>query len=212
MKIFRPLSPKKFRGQTLFDCLSPKSGFTLIEVVMVILILGLLSVAGIHLMNFMLRNTFFLPNQVQANMVAADALEIMIEGDSQAKGLRFCKSITTAGANQIVFTNQGVVTNLDSQTITYNLSGGVLTRTIAPGGASMIPYFMDPGRMALAGTGAAGALFTYYDSNDVLLSQPVTAANVRRISINLRAQNGAGLSDNYQGSSQQSTSVKVYNL
>lgn len=186
-------------------------GFTLIELVMIVLITSLLSVAGVHIMQFVVRNSFYLPNQVQADLVAAEALEIIVEGDSQAKGLRFCKAVTTAAANQIVVTNQGVLTNLDNQTITYSLSGGSLYRTIDTGPATKIPYFMAPD-MVISGAGVGGSLFTYYDASDTELTQPVTAANVHRIDINLIAQNGTGSSDKYEGISQQGTSVKVHNI
>lgn len=175
-------------------------GFTLIELVMVILITSVLSIAGVHLMQFVIRNSFYLPNQVQADLVAAEALEIIAEGDSQAKGLRFCKAVTTAAANQVVITNQ------DDETITYSSSGGSLYRTIAPGPAVMIPYF-KAADMTLSGVG--GSLFTYYDSAEAVTGTP---ANVRRIKIDLVAQNGSGSSDKYEGTSQQSTSVRVYNL
>jgi len=168
-------------------------GFTLIELIMIILLTSILAMSGYHVMNFVVRNTFFLPNQVQADLVAAEALEIIVEGDDQAKGLRFCKAVTTAGANQVVVTNQ------DDQTITYSLSGGSLFRTIDPGAAVMIPYF-KAGDMTLSG------VFTYYDAAEAVTAVP---ANVRRIKIDLMAQNGAGSSDKYEGYSQQSSSVKV---
>lgn len=178
------------------------TGFTLIELVMVIMITGLLTVGGLHIFKFVVGNSFYLPNQVQADLVAAEALEIIVEGDSAARGLRFCKAVTTAGANQIVVTNQ------DDQTITYSLSGGTLFRRIDLGAVTKIPYFMAAD-MAISGAGTGGALFIYYGASDVLLAQPVTAANVRRVSINLIAQNGAGSSDKYEGFSQQGSSVQV---
>jgi hypothetical protein len=187
----------KGEGEKSAPSLSCKAGFTLIELVMIILLTGILAMSGYHLMNFVVRNTFFLPNQVQADLVAAEALEIIVEGDSQAKGLRFCKAVTTAAANQIVVTNQ------DDETITYSLSGGSLFRTIAPGAPVMIPYF-KAADMALSGVG--GSLFTYYDSAEAATAVP---ANVRRIKIDLIAQNGTGSSDKYEGFSQQSSSVKV---
>jgi type II secretory pathway pseudopilin PulG len=195
---FRPGSPIKAFGDDKKKCHSfCARGFTLIELVMIILITSLLSVAVLHIMQFVVRNTFYLPNQVQADLVAAEALEIIAEGDSVAKGLRFCKAVTTAAANQIVVTNQ------DDQTVTYNLSGGNLTRTVAPGAATLIPYY-KPADVTLAGGG--GSLFIYYDSAEAVTAVP---ANVRRININLTAQNGTGSSDKYEGYSQQSTSVKV---
>jgi len=178
-------------------------GFTLIELVMVIILAATLGIAGYHSMQFVIQHTFFLPNQVQADLVAAEALEIIVEGDSQAQGLRFCKAVTTAGANQVVVTNQ------NDQTITYDLSGGILYRTIAPGGAAMIPYFMDTNKITIAGSGTGGALFTYFNSTE---GAPATPADVRRIRIDLIAQQGSGSVDKFEGLSKQSTSVKVNNF
>lgn len=175
------------------------AGFTLIELVMIILITGLLSVAGLHIMQFTVQNSFYLPNQVQADLVAAEAIEIMVEGDSQAKGLRFCKGVTTATGNQVAVTNQ------DGQTISYRLDAGtgILYRKIDAAAEVMIPYF-KAADMTLSGVG--GALFTYYDAAEAVTAVP---ANVRRINIDLIAKNGAGSSDKYEGISQQSSSVKV---
>ncbi len=174
-------------------------GFTLIETIMVILITALLSIAGIHIMKFVLQNSFYLPNQVQSDLVAAEAIEIMVEGDSAAKGLRFCKNVTTASANQVIVTNQ------DGIVISYRLDTGTgkLYRQIGAAAEAMIPYYMASD-MTLSGVG--GTLFTYYDSADAVTA---VAANIRRINIDLIAKQGAGSSDNYQGLSQQSTSIKV---
>ena len=192
-----------------------KLGFTLIEVVMIILITSVLSMAGYHLMQLVVRNSFFLPNQVQADLVAADALEIIVEGDGQAKGLRFCRNVSNATATQVVVTNQGVLSTLDPQTITYDLTSGVLSRTIRNFDGSTttsdIPDFMA-GDMVISGTGRSNALFTYFDKSDMELTQPILPANlpnIRRINIDLKAQNGTGSSDKYEGTSQQSTSIKV---
>ncbi|MEI7751502.1 MAG: prepilin-type N-terminal cleavage/methylation domain-containing protein [Candidatus Omnitrophota bacterium] len=185
-------------------------GFTLIEIVMTILIASVLSVAGIDLMRFTIQNTFFLPNQVQADLVAAEALEIIVEGDSQAEGLRFCKAVTDgATASNVVVTNQ------DGVTITYELSGTTLYRTIGlnpPNVAAPIPYYVAS-NMVISGGGTAGALFTYYDSTDIVMAVPVaTGANIHRIRIDLIAQQGTGSVDKFQGRSAQSTAITVYGV
>jgi prepilin-type N-terminal cleavage/methylation domain-containing protein len=174
-------------------------GFTLIETIMVIMITAILSIAGIHIMKFVLGNSFYLPNQVQADLVAAEAIEIMVEGDAAAKGIRFCKNVTTAAANQVIVTNQ------DDEVISYRLDTGTgkLYRKIATEAEVMIPYYMASD-MTLSGVG--GTLFSYYDSADAVTA---TVADIRRINIDLIAKQGAGSSDNYQGLSQQSTSIKV---
>ncbi|HNX68516.1 MAG TPA: prepilin-type N-terminal cleavage/methylation domain-containing protein [Candidatus Omnitrophota bacterium] len=177
-----------------------QSGFTLIELVMVTLIAALLVVGGLHILGFVTKTTFYLPNQVRADTLAADALEILTEGDKTAKGLRFCKAVTTAGANQVIVTNQ------DDQTIEYRLTAGKLYRKIATGADALVPYYM-PADMTIAGVG--GSLFTYTDASDAPLTQPVTPANVRRIKVDLIAKNGTGSSDTLDGTSTQSSSVKV---
>ena len=181
-------------------------GFTLIEIVMTILIASVLSVAGIDLMRFTIQNTFFLPNQVQADLVAAEALEIMVEGDSQAEGLRFSKAVTTSTASKVVVTNQ------DGVTITYELSGTTLYRTIGltpPNVAAPIPYYVAS-NMVISGGGTAGALFTYYTAPPEVETNNPTL--VHRIRIDLIAQQGTGSVDKFQGRSAQSTAITVYGV
>ncbi|HOW88442.1 MAG TPA: prepilin-type N-terminal cleavage/methylation domain-containing protein [Candidatus Omnitrophota bacterium] len=180
-------------------------GFTLIELIMVIVIAAVLGTAGYHLMTFMTRHTFYLPNQLRTDLAVAEALEVMVEGDSSgsataAKGLRFASAVTAATASSVTVTNQ------DGQTATYTFSGGGLTRTI---GASTVnlPYFM-PADVDFTGS------FSYFNSTDALLSFPIADPTlIRRIQISLSATQGtSGDFDRWEGSSGQSTSVKLYGV
>ncbi len=180
-------------------CPPSPAGFTLIEIIMTVLIISLLTVGAAYLMPQVLKNTFYLPNQVQADMVAASALEIMAEGDKAAFGLRFSQNITTAGPNTLAFTDQkGVAMQFRLDTGT-----GMLYRQIGAGTEALIPYFM-PTDMKFAGGG--GSLFTYYDAANVSTG---VVANIRRVDINLIAQVGTGSFDKMEGMSQQNTSIKV---
>ena len=177
-------------------------GFTLIEIVMVVLIISVLSMAGYHLMQFTVQHAFFLPNQVQADLVVAEALETLVEGESPTvHGLRFCKAVTAIAANQVNVTDQNDVAlqfRLDTGT-------GRLYRKIGAAVETVVPYYM-PSNISFSGSG--GSLFTYYDASDpeVVTADP---ALVRRIEIDLIAQQGAGSVDRFEGRSAQSTSVKV---
>jgi len=180
------------------------AGFTLIEIVMVILITALLSVAGVHIMRFSIQNTFYLPNQVQTDLAAAEALETIVEGDtSTVRGLRFCKAVTALAANQVNVTDQDDV----ALQFRLNTANHRLYRKIGAAAETLVPYAM-PANVNFSGGGAGGALFTYYDGSN---PEVVTAvpADVRRIQINLVAQQGAGSVDSFEGSSAQSTSIKV---
>lgn len=190
------------RHSILFRCSG--RGFTLIEIVMVILITALLSVAGVHIMRFTIQNTFYLPNQVQTDLAAAEALETMVEGDTATvRGLRFCKEVTALAANQVNVTDQDDV----ALQFRLNTANHRLYRKIGAAAETVVPYAM-PANVNFSGGGGGGALFTYYDGSNPELVTAVPA-NVRRIQINLIAQQGGGSVDSFEGRSTQSTSVKV---
>jgi type II secretory pathway pseudopilin PulG len=177
-----------------------KNAFTLIELVMIIAIIGVLSVSGAWLMTYFVRNSVYIPNQLNTDMVASDALKIMIEGDSQAKGLRFSKIIDAIPDNyQITFINQ------DDQSISYRLDTGTNTlyRSISAGTEARIPYYTVSG-VGIAGKN--GALFTYYDDKEDITA---VAADVRSIAINLIASTGTGSYNDWQGQSGQGSSIAV---
>jgi len=181
-------------------------GFTLVELVMVVVLLGVLSMAGYHIMTFSIQHSFYLPHQLEADLAAAEALEIMVEGDSATvRGLRFCSAVTAIAANQVNVTDQ------DGAALQFRLDTGTgkLYRKIGTTGAeTLAPYFM-PNSVIFSGGGTGGALFTYYDSADVVTADYTL---VRRIQIDLIATQGSGSIDSYGGVSRQSTSVRVYNI
>jgi len=178
-------------------------GFTLIELIMVMAIIGILAGAGAWMMAYTVKNSVFIPNQLNMDKLATDALNIMIDGDSQAKGLRFSRVITAITANRVDFVNQ------DVQTIYYRLDTGTnkLYRSINAAGETAIPYYSSVTGISLSGK--SGTLFTYYDSADAVTA---TAANVRRIQMILVAKIGTGLYNDWQGSSEQATSIAVDRL
>ncbi|MCX5681696.1 MAG: type II secretion system protein [Candidatus Omnitrophica bacterium] len=178
--------------------LTGRAGFTLIELIMVMVIIGILALVGTWIMLYFIQNAIFAPNQLNTDMAVSDAMNIMIEGDDQAKGLRFSLSVTAiSGTNDITFINQ------DSHTIRYYLSSGVLYRTIDGGTATAVPYYASTG---ITMSAKAGTLFAYYDASESSTSTP---ANIRRVVIGLIAQTGSGNYSDWQGKSDQMSSVYV---
>ena len=181
-----------------------QKGFTLIELIMTMTILLIISVAGVYFFYNLIQHTIYIPNQLNMNMVASRAMDIMIEGDENAKGLRFSKQITDISANQISFNSQDdtlglIVYRLDTPTHKLYRSVG----NVNGGAESLIPYFVTAG---IDIYGKTNVLFTFYDVNNALTAVP---DNVRRIDISIIAQNGSGSFSNWEGYSELNSSIAV---
>lgn len=180
-----------------------KKGFTLIELIMVIAIIAVLAASSSWIMAYTVKNSVFIPNQLGMDKLATDALEIMVNGDTLAKGLRFSRIITAIAANRVDFIDG------DGKTVYFRLDTGTskLYRSINGGAEANIPGYSSASGLSL--TGKSGTLFTYYDASDAVTA---VAANVRRLRIILIAKSGTGLYNDWQGQSEQATSVAVKKL
>jgi len=180
-----------------------KKAFTLIELLMVMAIIGILAGSGAWLMSNTIKNSVFIPNQLNMDKLGKDALDIMVEGDSQAQGLRFSRAITAIAVNRVDFVD-------GASRIVYfrwDTAANKLYRSISGGAEVALPYYS--GLAGIAISGKTGTLFTYYDSADALTAIP---ANVRRIGIILIVKSGTGLYNDWEGLSEQTTSISVEKL
>ena len=166
---------------------------------MVMAIIGILAGCGSYLMFNLIRNAVFIPNKLNTDMLAQDALDIMIEGDAQAKGLRFSRSVASIQPYNLTFNNQ------ENQTIRYRLDTVTvkLYRSINNNPDRLIPYYL---RTGINITGLNNTLFRYYDAAEIETLNP---NNVRRIKINLVAKTGTGSYADWQGQSEQLSSIAL---
>ena len=177
---------------------SRKEGFTLIELIMTMVIVMVLAAAGVFIFSFLMQDALYIPNKLNVDMLASEVMDFIIEGDEQARGLRFNQAIQSIVANDVTFVNQ------QNQTIRYRINANQFKRSIN-GVESVVPYYQSA-FTNVVGNGNGGALFTYIDSNDNITN---TVANVRRIRIDLIAQTGTGLFSKWEGQSALSSSVTV---
>jgi len=180
-----------------------KRSFTFIELIMAIAIIGILAGAGAWIVAYTVKNSVFIPNQLNMDKLVNDALDIMIEGDNQARGLRFSRVISAIAANRVDFVDG------DGKTVYFRLDTGTskLYRSINGAAEVALPYYSDITGITM--NGKSGTFFTYYNSADLVTA---TAANVRRIRMILIAKTGTGLYNDWQGSSEQATSIAVKKL
>ncbi len=174
-------------------------GFTLVEMIMVIVIVGILSVPAAYILMHFVQNAVYLPNQLNTDMVLADTLNLLIDGDATAAGLRCSQSMTSIAANDLTFVNQ------DGHTVRYRLDTGTgkLYRSIDGGAENLIPYYV-PAAITMSGIG--NTLFVFYDSTETATA---TAEDVRWIHIGLSVQDGSGSVEAWEGSSEGRSAIHV---
>ena len=184
-----------------------KAGFSLIEMIMVMTIIGILAGGSGYLMVGLIQNSVFIPNQLNMDMLACDALDIMMEGDPLAQGLRFSRQITNIQDNQVTFIYKD--NNQNNVTVIYRWDSALkrLFRSIN-GVEKAIPYYIIVSGITV--TPKTSKLFTYYDASDLVIN-PLSGnpANVRRIEVTLIARTGTGSYTSWEGQSEQTSSIAV---
>lgn len=171
-----------------------QSGFTIVELIMVMLIIGVLVSTGVFLMMHMMQNSVFLSNKLNAEMAGQDLMDTMIdgyqsEGYARVKGLRFSKEITAISANSITFVN----TDNQNVQFAWDSLNKRINRFVNGGAAEKIPYYL-PSDMYIDEAGTT-AVFIYYDANLSLTSNP---ADVRGVRITFRVRSGSGNFQDWQ--------------
>lgn len=173
-------------------------GFTLIEFVMIIVIASILATAFVSLMIPQVNLFFFLPQRIRIQSTAADVLDILLDGDNNARGLRYASptttsnAITAANANSLTYTYRG--TDLVNHTIvlTYNSANHTVTRQIDGGSVQTIPYYATASSSILIDP-AETNFFRYYDVSGTEFSPLVaTLPNIYRVDVPIKVSSGSG--------------------
>ncbi len=190
----------------------PNKGITLVELVIVIAITSILATAFssvlVPTMNFL----FYFPQSLRINAAAGDLVEIIMEGDSKAEGLRFTGSPCTiggaggGGSNITEASTSGSTSTLTynyaqadycgssaariakTVTLVYDSSIGTVTRAVDGGTAYNIPdYVSTNSDINFSVSGGGTDLFHYFNSAGTDLGAtpiPTTIAYVQNVGTN----------------------------
>ena len=181
----------------------------MIELIVVITVAGILASAFggmfVPIMNFF----FYYPESSRVNNAASDVLQIVLEGDHKAKGLRFAgppcvvpsggsDTITAASATSITYHYSLPDECLSGGTaghqvkITYVAADHEVTREIDGGSAVEIPDYATSTSGIKIDPSAGVNFFRYYDSADTELSSTPAVADIDRVDITVNATSGSG--------------------
>ncbi len=179
--------------------LKHKTALTLVELMVVLVVVAILGRASSALLVHFTQNSVFQANHLNTDMIAHDIMERILDGDTQAEGLRTSLQITSIADNDITYVDE------DSNSVRFRLDTGtdILYRSINAGAEEKVPYYLPSG-ITIQGT--SDVMFTYYDSAEAVTA---VAANVRLIRISIIARMGTGSFDNLEGESDLKTAVRV---
>lgn len=181
-----------------------RKGFTLIELVIVIVLLGIIGGVGAAFFSPLLNLAFHAPAQTSTAQIANRLAETMIEGDQSAKGLRLAKSISAAADTSLSY----VDVDGKNVVLSWNSAAGKISRT-APSGTAVLPVEF-PNNSVLVNGQTAGVIFKYFDSSGAPLSSPVAApANIVRVQLNLIFWTGSGQVKDFQSKYILNTGVRI---
>ena len=195
-----------------------KKGFTFVEFVMVIVLATVLASAFVGLIIPQINLFFFIPQRMKVQNAASDLLNILVEGDHLANGLRYAgplspgaDSIINARGDRIVYTYiplgsgeaGGTFTPMTVQ-LDYDAVNRRVTRHMnGIGPPQPVPYYSGDGSGILVDPGEGTDFFRFYDAGHNQLSAPVAAAqlpNIRLVEVTCRVSSGSGKVTESEGS------------
>ena len=173
-----------------------KKAATIIELVVTILILTIIGSASVAFFVPVANILFYSPSQLMVDQTAQELISILVEGDNQAKGLRFTKSISVdADEDDITFTTW----DGDKVKYRWDATEKRIYRNINDQGEALVPasYYGD---ITVTGQSSDPEIFQYYDASASKLSVPVSdETNIEAIRMDLTLVAGSGIVKEYKG-------------
>ncbi|HTL70511.1 MAG TPA: type II secretion system protein [Candidatus Eisenbacteria bacterium] len=176
----------------------PRPGFTLIELIVTMVIISVLASAFVAVAAPQINLFFFLPQRLRVQSAGTDLLDIILDGDIGARGLRFAgptasaSAITAATASSLTYTYADDDQTAHTVTFTFSPATEQLTRSVDGAAAQTVPYYARTAA-GFAVSAAETNFFRYYDQAGTEFT-PVAATlgNIYRVDVAVRVRSGSG--------------------
>ena len=204
-----------------------KRGATLIELIVTATIVSIIAAATAGIVIYLMQLFIYIPKEIKAKNIANDLIEIMVEGKSQLRGMRYAVQVQDASSAQFTYTF-GYPGGADKRNMRFRWDSGaekVYRSCTAFGDAingpqppygseELIPYDAGSGISINGSPSSPSVIFTYYKQPVGLVEQPWVSgtddlSTIRRAEVTISVTTGAGSFQDWGGSFQTTASVEI---
>ena len=184
-------------------------GFTLIEFIMMLVVVGTLASAFVVLAIPEINLFFFLPQRIRVHNALSDFLDTVIEGDASAKGLRFAQTITAATATSLTYTYTTLSSVTHTIVINYSVTSHTVTRSIDGAPAMEIPYYLKSGSGILVDPLETNFFRYYAYGGAEMTGGGIIPANIYLVVLPASAKTGTGKVTESEGMTAMKSGVEI---
>jgi len=201
-----------------------RKGVTLIELVTTILIISIISAVTAGIVISLMQLFVYLPREMKARNIAHEVMDIMGEGETQRRGMRYAVEVQEALPTRFIYTF-GYPGNTDKRIMrfrwdnaskkiyrSYTAFGSDLATLPQPpyGPEELIPYYASD-EISINGRPAnPNTIFTYFKADGSAWLDEVDPLNrIRRVEITIGVITGTGLFSTWDSSFQTTSSVEI---
>jgi uncharacterized protein (UPF0333 family) len=188
-----------------------KKGATLIELAIVIVVVAIIGGTII----FFVQMFMFSPRQLDTQNIARELEWTMLEGDEDARGIRYAVEVLDASATQFSYTYGYLDDDQLSVRFRYDAASDHIYRSTSTDGGvgwsseEAIPYFIQSG-VIVDGKDTPSVVFTYKKASDAAWVSGVDAlGDIRRVIVSLNVKSQTGSFQDFQGSMDITSSAEI---
>lgn len=184
-----------------------KRGTTLVELIVVISVIAIIASIAAGSIIFFAQLFMYSPRQLDTQKIAQELCNIMLEGNQDARGIRFARTVVDATASQFSYT-YGYPTASEQLSVRFRWDPAnklIYRSTLIPGGAwsaeEIVPaYLSTRSAVIIDGKDSPGVIWTYKKANNIdWVSGTDSLSLIRRVIISLNIKTGSGSFASFQG-------------